>query len=87
MRNILPDFTNKKIGKWTVLKKQKKTKRGILYLCRCDCGYEANIVATRLKNAVGCRHCATKLPDISIGYKVNNWTVIGKKHASNQGLS
>ena len=77
----LPDFTGQKIGKWAVLKKLEKTKQGSIYLCRCDCGSEKKISATRLKNAKGCRHCATKLPVISVGYQCNSWTVIsGPEH-------
>jgi len=86
MGKKLPDFTGMKIGKWTVLKKTGIRSWGTEYKCRCECGYERTIVATRLKNAVGCRHCATKLPEIPIGYQCNKWTVIEKSERGKQGI-
>ena len=32
-----------------------------------------------LKNAKGCRHCAVKLPDLPIGYRVHNWAIISER--------
>ena len=57
------DLTGQKIGKWTVLYKNGKDKHNnFLWHCRCECGTEADIAATTLKQrkSMQCKNCRSK---------------------------
>lgn len=50
-------------GKWTVLASIEKNARGtMIYRCRCECGYEKNIVSHALKGGETkqCLRCYTR---------------------------
>lgn len=44
------DITGRKYGRLTVLRENGKCNNGILWLCRCECGNEVNVLAYNLKN-------------------------------------
>jgi hypothetical protein len=60
MSNKLLFNDGEKFGKWTVLRKNGSTDEGkLLYLCRCECGTESNVISSNLKkkyseSCVGC---------------------------------
>lgn len=57
MRRKLIDLTNKKFGRWTVIKKAGYNKwRDSLWLCRCDCGIE-KIIQKRCLKSGGSKSC------------------------------
>lgn len=48
-KRAIPDLTNQRYGKWTVIGDVKNHKRhGVHVLCRCDCGTERIICASEL---------------------------------------
>lgn len=51
------DLTNYKIGQLTAIKPNGKSKnRSILWLCKCECGNEINVIANQLKSGYT-THC------------------------------
>lgn len=69
-------------GEWTVL----HTSRIIpalykhFWLCRCSCGIIREVAHGNLENgtSTSCGHINNTLPDISIGMKFGEWTIIGE---------
>ena len=51
-----------KVGKWTVLSISGRSFKSLKYLCRCDCGNEAEIHGPHLRqrNTTQCRPCANR---------------------------
>lgn len=60
---LLKDLTGQKINNWTVIKRTgvAKNSRTPLWLCRCDCGKEAEVRASNLhsKKSKCCGRCDT----------------------------
>lgn len=55
------DMTGKRFGRYTVIKRVENDKHGnAVWLCRCDCGNEKNVVGRSLRSGVvvscGCYH-------------------------------
>lgn len=78
-KNLLIDIIGKKFNHLTVIKKTSKRRSGkILYLCKCDCGSNKDILTTRtelIKNhTTSCGCCMNKY---SVGDVVNNRKIIG----------
>lgn len=69
------DLTDKKIGRWTVIKNlgTSLTSSGTrLYLCKCQCGKKQKVTANNLLSGLtkGCKSCHYKY-DISSAFKDN----------------
>lgn len=50
------DLTNSKFGRWTVLQKGPQTTSGLLWVCRCDCGTQREVIGDTLKKGLS-RSC------------------------------
>lgn len=53
------DLTGQLIGEWSVLRREPGNYRGnVVWLCRCSCGVERNVVGTNLRNGIStsCGH-------------------------------
>jgi len=70
------DLTNKKIGKWTVIKFHGVVNKHSYWLCRCDCGNVKLVPATHLnrKNTKSCG-CINK---DRVGMKHAQWSGHGE---------
>jgi len=68
-RNNSPDMTGKKIGKWTVLKKDDSGKLPIHWKCQCECGNINIVSGTKLRRAksLQCKSCASRKVAITHG--------------------
>ena len=45
------DLTNKQFGKWRVIRKSSnKTKNGVMWVCKCDCGTNKEVLSQSLRN-------------------------------------
>ena len=54
---VAEDLTGRKFGRWTVLERRATSAtRKILWLCRCDCGKESEVMGMKLRSglAVSC---------------------------------
>lgn len=54
-----PDYTGKKFGRWTVIKRsEKRSSKHAIWLCRCDCGTERDVgtpgLASGRSTSCGC---------------------------------
>ncbi len=47
------DLTGKRFGRWTVLRFTSRENRRTLWLCRCDCGVERDVLALSLTRSDG----------------------------------
>lgn len=72
----------KTFGKWLILKNRGLSKwGGIIYLCRCECGYEKevlgrNLKAGRSKQCTTCGHKQKIKACIAIGQNLGKWLVL-----------
>lgn len=96
MRKII-DLTGQRFTKLTAIKPISRNKSGnYIWLCKCDCGQEKNIVGTNLTRKIGTKSCGCVAIEKTIQRnKINNrlykncWTQeednILKKYYSNNG--
>lgn len=75
------DLTDRKFGKWTVLKRVSSDKPRTHWLCQCECGNESILTGGNLRsgNSNQCKNCSTGFKDLT-GQKIGKWTVL--KHIS-----
>jgi predicted SprT family Zn-dependent metalloprotease len=83
-------ITSERYGSWTVLTPAGKTKYGTaLYVCRCDCGFEATRALYDLKkgHTSKCKRCSNKQlnphHDIT-GRHFHSWTVLSRITVKNR---
>jgi hypothetical protein len=76
------DMISQRYGNWEVLSQGGKDKRGaIMYLCRCDCGTQREIVGYSLRRGDS-TNCGCKINKIGkegkdlSGQNFTNWTVL-----------
>jgi len=50
------DLTGQRVGRWTVLRRSKRKSRRVYWKCRCECGFEKDILADSLlhKRSLSC---------------------------------
>lgn len=56
------DMTGWRFGDWLVLQKAESLKKGVKWLCQCDCGTKQEIYGSTLRagNSKSCRKCASR---------------------------
>ena len=79
------DLTNKRFGRWTVIKFAKYENNRTFWLCQCDCGtikeIDGHALRTNHTLSCGCRNIE-KLKERYIdlkGQSFGRWTVIEKR--------
>lgn len=59
LKSRFNDLTGKRFGNWTVIEKRPNKGNRIMWLCRCDCGTEREVVSTQLtcgqSTSCGCK--------------------------------
>lgn len=79
------DLTNKKFGKLTVIRSDKKVGRNQYWLCKCDCGKETVVMGGALRSghtkSCGCNHKKALLKDLT-GKRFGRLVVESYSHQS-----
>lgn len=81
-----------KFGKWTVLNEGPSSSQGKTWLCKCECGFERNVLGTRLRsgksNSCGCDSIKATQQALWKGHGDISLTLFNsyKKGAANRNL-
>ena len=63
MEDSLSSYIGKKFNKWTILEiVEEKTKKGVIFSCKCECGLVKNVSKANLirNQSKSCRSCGVK---------------------------
>ena len=61
-KSVATDMAGRRYGRWTVFERAGSKHGMATWLCRCDCGQEANVFGNNLRSgkSKGCRSCASR---------------------------
>lgn len=71
------DEVGKQYGKWTVIERGPNLKRRVRWLCECECGTHALVLASNLRNGTS-TSCGCQNKNDLIGQKFGKLTVVGE---------
>lgn len=79
------DFTGKRFGRWTVIKRAEDRKSKIYWLCKCDCGKKKEVREENLINgkskSCGCSKREETSREKMIGRRFGNLMVLGEERS------